>query len=280
MATFSLAALLGLKPAAKSTKQPHTLAAAKNHKKDNKTMFDFNHLKPGASARPRADEQYQDQSTQQRLDGDNASNTVYRPSQHIRAHNVAVSDEAKANPVLAIRLLKDTDLSSKKIKAQLANAPEALSKFTQSHMEENDPGWEFQDEEEQAFTASSYSLNNSDKNGYRAARDRATKSLAKMVEPMTEDETQAMIARTTQMLNASDPDTPDNVDARRQADEEYKEAVAQAAAQRNAKFRATGVALPGDSRRVSGKVVTKMNESETIKAQLDAGMPAPGTVAR
>lgn len=275
MATFNLAALLGIK------KPSLSQAAGKLHTKDNKTMFDFSHLKPGAVIAPRADEQLADQDINpQRTDDDSGFDTVDRPEKHSREHNVAVSDEAQGNPVLAIRLLKETDLSSKKIKAQLSDAPEALSKFTQSHMEENDPTWEFQDEDEQALTAMAYSTQNDDQNGYQAAKARAAKSLAKMVESMTQDEMQALIASSRQAMNDSDPDTPDNVDARRQADEEYKETVAKAAAQRNAKFRATGIAFPGDSRLVNGKPVSALNEAGKFKAQLDAGMPAPGTVER
>ncbi|HEY0209500.1 hypothetical protein [Acerihabitans sp.] len=278
MAAFSLATLLGIRPSKPSyeSARSHT---DKPHEKDKKTMLNFDHLKPGANIRPGADEQYQNQNTQQRLDQDVSRETA-APTKHSRAHNVAVSDEAKENPVLAIRLLKTTDFSSKKIKAQLVDAPQALSKFTQGYMEENDPTWEFQDDEEQALTASMYSAQNGDKNGYHAARVQASKSLEKMVEPMTVDEVQALIARTSQMLNDANPETPDNIAARRQADAEYNDTVAKAAAQRNAKFRATGKALPGDSKRVDGKAATPLNEAKKIKAQLDAGMPAPGILSQ
>lgn len=59
----------------------------------------------------------------------------------------------KNNPVLAVRLLKETELSSKKIKLQLASSPMALSVFTQKFMEENDPTREFQDDEESSLGA-------------------------------------------------------------------------------------------------------------------------------
>ncbi len=193
---------------------------------------------------------------------------VARPAQHSREHNVAVSDEAKANPVLAIRLLKDTDLSSKKIKAKLASAPQALSKFTQNFMEENDPTWEFQSEEEKARTALTYSANYKDKNGYGAASISATKALKKMEEPLTEDELKALVERTTKMQNDYDPNSPDNVYARRQAEEDYKQEVAQAMARRNDRFRATGKMLPGDTKRVNGKVEGPAGEVDHLKSQI------------
>lgn len=70
------------------------------------------------------------------------------PKIHSRAHNVAVSEEAAASPALAVHLLRDTDLSSKKIRACLRDKPEYLSKFTVKYMEENDPTREFPDDEE------------------------------------------------------------------------------------------------------------------------------------
>ncbi|WP_049615474.1 hypothetical protein, partial [Yersinia pekkanenii] len=165
--------------------------------------------------------------------------SIAKPSQHSRSHNVAISDEAKASPVLAFRLLKDTDLSSSKIKKRLVEDAEALSVFTQKFMEQRDPTWELQDDGEKAMTALTYSAGNGDTNGYFAARQKATKALAKMVEPMTEDETQAMIERNRQRMNAADPNTPDNVEARKQAEEVFNQEMAHATARRNDRLRAT-----------------------------------------
>jgi hypothetical protein len=209
--------------------------------------------------------------------GDDTENTfakvgdptkLSRPGQHSRSHNVAVSDEAKANPVLAVRLLKETDLKSSQIRARCASEPQALSKFTQNFMEENDPGWEFQDGEEQALTAQTYSIQNRDANGFQAARDQAIKALKKMEEPLTDDEIQDLTARTLDMQNASNPNTPDNLEARQKADEEYKQEVAQATARRNAQYRASGMAIPGDTRRVNGKIEGPADEVDRIKSQL------------
>lgn len=199
---------------------------------------------------------------------------IANPSQHSREHNVAVSDEAKANPILAMRLLNDTDLSSNKIIAQLADAPMALSKFTRNFMEANDPTWEFQDEEDQAQTALTYSSQHADANGYSAGWNRASRALEKLKEPLTDEEHQSFLDAMKQMANEDNPNTPDNVEARRQADEEYKQEVANAAARRNQRMRATGVALPGDSKRVSGKAANPVDEASLIKSRLDAGLSA------
>lgn len=230
---------------------------------EKQSMFNFSHLFDSAKAKGANNG---DDTEIKFVDDEPVK--VAKPAQHSREHNVAVSDEAKANPVLAIRLLKDTDLSSKKIKAKLASAPQALSKFTQNFMEENDPTWEFQNDEEKARTALTYSAQNSDKNGYSAASISATKALKKMEEPLTEDELKALVERTTQLLNDSNPNTPDNVNARRQADEDYKQEVAQAMARRNDQYRATGKMLSGDTKRVNGKVEGPAGEIDSLKSNI------------
>lgn len=205
---------------------------------------------------------------------------IAKPSQHSREHNVAVSDEAKANPILAMRLLNDTDLSAKKIIAQLTDAPMALSKFTQNFMETNDPTWEFQDEEDQAYTALTYSTQRGDANGYTAGWNRAFRALEKLKEPLTDDEHQSFLEAMNRMANEDNPNTPDNVEARRQADEEYKQEVANATARRNQRMRATGAVLPGDSKRVSGKAANPVDEASLIKSQLDSGVRTAGMPIR
>ncbi|MBA5601718.1 hypothetical protein H1224_11730 [Pectobacterium aroidearum] len=230
-------------------------------------MFNFQHLLGGSKAKgSNGNDVIQSADEKEPI-------KVARPSQHSREHNVAISNEAKENPILAIRLLKETDMSSKKIKAKLVSSPQGLSVFTQKFMEENDPTWEFQDDEEKARTALTYSVQNGDKNGFSSARNAATKALKKMEEPLTDDEVQALAERSTQMINDSDPNSIDNLNARRKADEEYKETLAQAAARRNQQFRATGAVLPGDSRLVSGKAANPVNEAAKIKSRLDAGLP-------
>ncbi|MDV0614923.1 hypothetical protein RZP29_31260, partial [Klebsiella quasipneumoniae subsp. similipneumoniae] len=94
------------------------------------SMFDFSHLSGKTKTKSESD----NGNVPLKLDSDDTR--IARPKQHSRGHNVAVSPEAKNNPVLAVRLLKETELSSKKIKLQLASSPMALSVFTQKFMEE------------------------------------------------------------------------------------------------------------------------------------------------
>lgn len=225
-------------------------------------MLDFSHLSGKTKTKGESD----NGNEPVKQDGDDIQ--VFRPNQHSRGHNVAVSNEAKNNPVLAVRLLKETKLSSKKIKLQLASSPMALSVYTQKFMEENDPTWEFQDDEEKARTALTFSTQNRDTNGYNAAQISAIKALKKMEEPLTEDEIKAMANRVTRMLNGQDPMSSENVNARRKSDKEYQEEVAQAAARRNDRIRATGVSLPGDTRRVNGKIEGPAREAEHLKSQV------------
>lgn len=212
---------------------------------ENPSMFDFSHLSGKTKTKGESD----NRNAPLKLD-------------------VAVSTEAKDNPVLAVRLLKETELSSKKIKLKLASSPAALSVFTMKFMEENDPTWEFQDDEEKARTALMFSTQNRDANGYIAAKTSALKTLKKMEEPLTEDEVKALASMASKMQNDYDPMSPENVRARRKADEEYQEEVAQAAARRNDRIRASGVSLPGDTRRVNGKIEGPAREAELLKSQV------------
>lgn len=77
---------------------------------ENSSMFDFSHLSGKTKTKGESD----NGNVPLKLDSDDAR--IARPKQHSRGHNVAVSPEAKNNPVLAVRLLKETELSSKKIK--------------------------------------------------------------------------------------------------------------------------------------------------------------------
>ncbi len=226
------------------------------------SMFDFLHLSGKTKTKSESD----NGNVPLKLDSDDTR--IARPKQHSRGHNVAVSPEAKNNPVLAVRLLKETELSSKKIKLQLASSPMALSVFTQKFMEQNDPTWEFQDDEEKARSALTFSTQNRDANGYSAAQSSALKALKKMEEPLTEDEIKALASKASKMQNDYDPMSPQNVNARRKADEEYREEVAQAAARRNDRIRASGVSLPGDTRRVNGKIEGPAGEAERLKSQV------------
>jgi hypothetical protein len=93
---------------------------------ENPSMFDFSHLSGKTKTKGESD----NGNAPLKLDSDDTQ--ITRPKQHSRGHNVAVSTEAKDNPVLAVRLLKETELSSKKIKLKLASSPAALSVFTRN----------------------------------------------------------------------------------------------------------------------------------------------------
>ncbi|MGJ0626908.1 hypothetical protein [Xenorhabdus bovienii] len=228
MATYSMSNLFGL------SRFKH-----KGAHKDTTTAADFSHLSARAddsghyTTEP-AQEPATDLITEQ-------DEQPAAPKKHSRGHNVAVSEEAQNSPVLAVKLLRETDLSSKKIKVKLQNEPEALSKFTSKYMEEHDPSWEFLDDEEKAFKAMTFAVNNGDANGYNQARHHAVNALKKMEEPKTEAEIQAMIEKTRQAMNESDPNTPDNITARKKADKEYQDVVAKAGEKLKATYAKTGI---------------------------------------
>lgn len=167
------------------------------------------------------------------------------PKKHSRSHNVAVSEEAVESPALAVHLLRETDLSSKKIRARLRDEPEYLSKFTLKYMEDNDPTWEFLDDEERVRKAFQVSSQKGDINGYTTARHQAVQALKKMEEPLTQEELKALIARTADMMNAANPNTADNAEARQKADEEYQRDMEKAAEKLRATYKETGVDLRG-----------------------------------
>ncbi|MDE9453795.1 hypothetical protein [Xenorhabdus bovienii] len=81
------------------------------------------------------------------------------------------------------------------------------------------------------------------------ARHHAVKALKKMEEPKTEAEIQALIERTRQTMNESNPNTPDNITARKKADEEYQNVVAKAAEKLSAAYTKMGITQPDYSNR-------------------------------
>lgn len=234
----------------------------------NQTM-NFKHLNPQAAS-DGADNDAQGKKEITLVDS-GGQDDIQRPVSHSREHFVAISDEAKENPILAVRLLQETKSGSKEIKAKLRASDPALSKYTNSFMEARDPTWEFQDDQEKNATAFIWSTMNADKNGYIASREQALKALAKMVEPMTEKEYQESQAKLMTEYNAMNPDSPDNQEARRQAEEDYQREVAAATARRNERIRATGKAVDGDRRRVGGDIVSPQNEAGAILAGMRAG---------
>ncbi len=232
MAAFTLSGLLGL-----GTRQGRK-TKAKANTKETVNMLDFSHL----STKGNGENLEANETPKVKILNCDPAESV-RPVIHSREHFVAITEEAKASPVLAIRLLRTTDLTPKKIAARLKSAPEALSAYTDKFMEENDPTWEFQDGRERAATAQTYSLTHDDKNGYIAAKNRAARALVKMVEPMTQEEHEEHIERVVSTYNTMNPDSADNQAERKEADREYEEVVAKATARRESRYMSTNKPL-------------------------------------
>jgi hypothetical protein len=112
---------------------------------------------------------------------------------HSNAHRIAVSQEAKNNPVLALKLIQRGEKNKKAIRL-LADSYRNLSMFTQRRMEKVCPGWECLDDEDKNLEAFNSSLWNNDENGYRAGFRAAITALEKYVEqPTLQDMNNLMI---------------------------------------------------------------------------------------
>ena len=106
---------------------------------------------------------------------------------HSDAHLIAVSKEAKQNPIQALHLIAD-GLPHQRAIARLQVRARQLSQFTQRVMEKVYPGWELLDAEDQNMAAFQHSMINGDTNGYRAGFNAALSALEKFVEPATYDD--------------------------------------------------------------------------------------------
>lgn len=227
MAKFKISQFLGLgRKASKSAPQP---------------INDFQHL--AANMDNDTSDDTQQEQTMTLIESSDEKPVA--PKKHSRGHNVAVSEEAKNSPVLAVKLLRETDLSSKKIRVRLSEEPEALPKYTIKYMEENDPAWEFLDADEQALKALTVSSQRGDINGYMKAKQQAVSALKKMEEPMTEDEVLNLVKNTRQMMNQMNPNTVDNSAARKKADEAFEKSMAEAAAKRQKAYEKLGANFRG-----------------------------------
>ena len=106
---------------------------------------------------------------------------------HSDAHLIAVSKEAKQNPIQALHLIAD-GLPHQRAIARLQVHARQLSQFTQRVMEKVYPGWELLDAEDQNMAAFQHSMINGDTNGYRAGFNAALSALEKFVDPATYDD--------------------------------------------------------------------------------------------
>ncbi|HCI5974312.1 hypothetical protein [Klebsiella quasipneumoniae] len=103
---------------------------------------------------------------------------------HSDAHLIAVSKEAKQNPIQAFYLIAE-GIPHQKAIARLKGSARQLSRFTRRAMEKVYPGWEFLDAEDQNMAAFQHSMINGDTNGYRAGFNAALLALEKYIEPVS-----------------------------------------------------------------------------------------------
>lgn len=116
-----------------------------------------------------------------------AANVSPAIDSHSDAHKIAVSQEAKSNPVLALRLIKQGKPYQQTLQ-KLQSSARHLSRFTQRIMAKSYPGWECLDTEDQNMAAFQYSMLNNDANGYHAGLKAALAALEKYIEPTTWEE--------------------------------------------------------------------------------------------
>ncbi|HFF1821214.1 TPA: hypothetical protein ACGEZE_001789 [Raoultella ornithinolytica] len=106
---------------------------------------------------------------------------------HSDAHLIAVSKEAKQNPILAFHLIAE-GIQHQRAIARLQGSVRQLSLFTRRVMEKVYPSWELLDSEDQNMAAFQHSMINGDTNGYRAGFNAALSALEKFIEPVTFDD--------------------------------------------------------------------------------------------
>lgn len=106
---------------------------------------------------------------------------------HSDAHLIAVSKEAKQNPIQAFHFIAEGIPHMQAI-ARLRGSIRQLSLFTRRAMEKVYPGWEYLDAEDQNMAAFQHSMIHGDTNGYRAGFNAALSALEKFVEPITFDD--------------------------------------------------------------------------------------------
>lgn len=119
---------------------------------------------------------------QQSVEGERPSET-----RHSDAHLIAVSKEAKQNPIQAFHLISE-GTPHQLVISRLQGSVRQISQFTRRSMEKVYPGWELLDAEDQNMAAFQHSMINGDTNGYRAGFNAALSALEKFIEPVTFDD--------------------------------------------------------------------------------------------
>ena len=102
---------------------------------------------------------------------------------HSNAHRIALSQPAKNNPILALKLIDRGETSERAIET-LEASYRHLSNFTKRKMIAICSGWEFMDTEDRNQEAFTYSTTHQDSNGYHAGFNAALKALEKHVESL------------------------------------------------------------------------------------------------
>lgn len=115
-------------------------------------------------------------------------------SRHSNAHWIASSNEAKNNPILALKLIKRRTPHEEAIDTLQVSARH-LSNFTKHKMIAVCAGWECLDTEDRNMEAFTYSMTHSDDNGYHAGFFAAQRVLEKHVEPWTEEDIRSLSER-------------------------------------------------------------------------------------
>ncbi|HEY0209499.1 hypothetical protein [Acerihabitans sp.] len=147
-------------------------------------MHNFNHLKqqPNASNNQRAHPgrgRYASNAAGFDIKPDQSQQT---PDRHGNAHWIAASQEAKNNPVLALKLIAKETPHLDAIRT-LAISPRHLSDFTKRKMIKVFPGWECLDTEDRNLASFMYGITHEDTNGYQAGFTGALRVLEKYIEP-------------------------------------------------------------------------------------------------
>ncbi|HAG6509931.1 TPA: hypothetical protein ACHJ3T_001782 [Escherichia coli] len=168
------------------------------------------------------------------------------PKKHTREHNVSVSEEAKSNPVLALRLLRTTDLKSSAIIKRLRNEPEAVTAFTERYMTENSPEWEFVSDEDKARQAMIYSMGNDDSNGYSSGKTAALKVLDGMRDNYITQEEFDRIQEDYRTVAMADPSSLMHKKEAERANDEYMKAVARAHVKKHLALKNIGQSVSPD----------------------------------
>ena len=154
-------------------------------------MRDFSHLNFEGQS-PQVSGPFGHRSPEQRrmlslLGRDEQNDEPEKLSVHSNAHQIAVSQEAKNNPILALKLIERGEPADLAIEI-LADSDRHLSNFTKRKMKAICSGWECMDTEDRNQEAFIYSGTHQDGNGYWAGFNGALRALERHVEPFMLDD--------------------------------------------------------------------------------------------